>query len=115
MYTFPIYQLQMLCIQTQILDKYEKKYENTTKGSTLQSKIGREAKQPPINIKQKLQADSLLTWNYFAKPLIQEYDLDMVDSSSPANHKQSHLHIQMPNQQKKTRSDLQSNHTRYAN
>ena len=115
MYAFSIHQLQMLCIQIQILGKYEEKYGNKTKGSTLWYKIGREAKQPPIQIKQKLQANSILTWNYFAKPLIQEYDLDMADSNSPPNLKRTQLQIQLSNQQKKTRSDFQSDHTRYAN
>ena len=39
----------------------------------------------------------------------------MADSSSPQNNKRAQLQIQLPIQQKKTRSDLQSEQTRYAN
>jgi hypothetical protein len=45
----------------------------------------------------------------------QDNDQDMADSSSPINHKRGQLTIQLPIQQKKTKSDLQSEHHKYAN
>jgi hypothetical protein len=39
----------------------------------------------------------------------------MADSSSPTNNKWGQLNIQLSNQQKKTKSDLQSEHASYAN
>jgi hypothetical protein len=47
--------------------------------------------------------------------LPQNNDQDMADSNSPMNLKRGQLTIQQSLQQKKTRSDLQSEHQSYAN
>jgi ABC-type Zn2+ transport system substrate-binding protein/surface adhesin len=45
----------------------------------------------------------------------QDNDQDMVDSSSPTNHKKGQLTIQQSIQQKKMKNDLQSKHHKYTN
>jgi hypothetical protein len=79
-------------------------------GPTLRSKIGKEAKRPPKSLKQNSKADLSLTMNYIANTSVQDYDQDMADSSSPQSNKRGQLPNQLTNQQKKTRSDLQSKH-----
>ena len=46
---------------------------------------------------------------------VQDLNLDMADSSSPPNHKRAQLTIPHSILQKKKRSELQSEHARYAN
>jgi hypothetical protein len=66
-------------------------------------------------MKQTSKTNLLLTLNYVAKLTVQDHDQDMADSSSPTNNKRGQLNIQLSNQQKKTKSDLQSEHARYTN
>jgi hypothetical protein len=87
-----------------------KQYKYATKGQTLRSKIGREAKWPPKRIRQFSKINLPLTLSYVVTSPVQEYDHDMADSSSPPNNKRSQLPIQLSNQQKKTKSDLQFEH-----
>ena len=62
----------------------------------------------------KFSSKMLFILRCIATSPVQEYDQDMADSGSSPNNKRSQLHIQLPNHRKKTRSDLQSEHARYA-
>jgi hypothetical protein len=83
--------------------------------STLRYRIGREVNRPSKNRQILSNAISILTLKYDMQLLPQDNDQDMADSSCPTNLKRGQLTIQQSIQQKKMRSNLQSEHQSYAN
>jgi hypothetical protein len=112
----------LTCLVFPLNPKHFTAYENikqisfyTTMGSTLQYKIGREANWSPRCIQILSKTISTLTLQHDMQLPPHDNDQDMADSSSSTNLKRGQLTIQQSIQQKKTRSDLQSEHQSYAN
>ena len=103
---FSTSQHQLANTKIYIFQKIRQQSKNENMGQTLQFKIGREAKWLPISKKQISQTNTITTLRCAVILHVQEHDQDMANSSSPPNHKRTPLHIQLPIQQKKTRSDL---------
>ena len=89
--------------------------QTRTVGQNLRYEIGSKAIWPPTSPRQTSQINTLLTMKYDDIAIAQECDFVMADSSSLPSHKRSQLPIQLSIQQKKTKSDLQSEYARYTN
>ena len=89
--------------------------KNSELGPNLRYEIVRQARWPSEHMNNTPTTNLLLTLCYATNLIVQEFDQDMTDSSSPPSHKRIHLTNQQSNQYKKTKSDLQSEHARYVN
>jgi hypothetical protein len=112
----------LACLDLPLKPDYSILYENIkqksyykTKGSTLRYKIEREANRPSKYKQGFLKVISILTLKHDMQLISQDNDQDMADSSSSTNLKRGQLTIQQSIQQKKMRSDLQSEHQSSAN
>lgn len=86
----------------------------TNKGTTLRYEIGSKTlKTQPHSTTQKMQPTLTPGSNTILQS--QEQDHDMAESNLPLGTKRSQLIIHPNNQPKKTRCDLHSDHTKYAN
>jgi hypothetical protein len=83
-------------------------------GTTQRYEIVSEVIEPPKNTHKLSQTNPISILRYFVSLTFQENDQDMADSSSPTTNKRGQLTIYKSIQQKKTKNDLQPEHTRYA-
>lgn len=115
-YDLPVLQSRYLNINiSRHQELNRKKHKNLVLGSNLQYEIARKTRWSP-GCTNKTPTTNLSFKLYYATHVFsQEYDQDMTESSSPPSHKRFPLPSNNPSNTKKTKSDLQSEHARYAN